>query len=497
MDFIPEQRELRRELPVVVGNVDYREFEERLERMDELLRDSGLERKFVEQQLAAWVRGAAGRVSVSVKEQRRRQRMYMQALRCTLARQLTEKEHRRFSRRLAESALLQWFCGVERLDTIRVPSKSTLQRYEKLVPEPVVRAVVNTLNGLACAEGGRKGQPLGLEEALGIDVCWADTTCVKAPIHFPVDWVLLRDAVRTLMKAVVLIRRQGLKQRMEEPEVFLRRMNRLAIEMTHSRRKAGSVKARKRVLRRMKRLSGVIRRHAERYVQVLKERWGETEWTEAQAQQVIRRMEGVLAKLPEAIRQAHERIIGGRLVANADKLLSLYEPDVHVIVRGKAQAEVEFGNTLLLGEQREGLIVDWKLLRDQSPGDPVLLEESLERLHGVFGCYPLGVGADRGFDRRATREHLEARDIFNGICARSVQRHNEQMQEEAFEAVQWRRGQTEGRIGIFQNDFLGRPLRNKGFESRELAVAWAVLAHNLWVLARLPRAETRQKKKAA
>jgi hypothetical protein len=33
-------------------------------------------------------------------------------------------------------------------------------------------------------------------------------------------------------------------------------------------------------------------------------------------------------------------------VANDEKILSLFEPDIQVIVRGKAGAEVEFGNLL-------------------------------------------------------------------------------------------------------------------------------------------------------
>jgi IS5 family transposase len=73
-------------------------------------------------------------------------------------------------------------------------------------------------------------------------------------------------------------------------------------------------------------------------------KWEQTEWTEKQAQVVIRRIDNVLKKLPAAIEQAHERIIGGRRVANSEKVLSLYEEDAHVLVRGKAGAEVEFGN---------------------------------------------------------------------------------------------------------------------------------------------------------
>ena len=81
-----------------------------------------------------------------------------------------------------------------------------------------------------------------------------------------------------------------------------------------------------------------------------------------------------------AVFQAHERIIGERRVANARKILSLYEDCLHVIVRGKAGGEVEFGNTLLLVEQSDGLIVDYDLLAEQSPGDAALLKESLDRL---------------------------------------------------------------------------------------------------------------------
>ena len=66
------------------------------------------------------------------------------------------------------------------------------------------------------------------------------------------------------------------------------------------------------------------------------------------------------------------------------------------------------------------------------------------------------------------------------------------MGKNQFAEIQKRRAQTEARIGIFKNVFLGRPLRVKGFIHRELSVCWNVLAHNLWVLARLPQAEEQE-----
>ena len=150
-----------------------------------------------------------------------------------------------------------------------------------------------------------------MKEALDLEAYFLDSTCLKANIHFPTDWVLLRDAVRTLMKATLLIRQAGLRGRMQPPEEFLRRMNRLSIDMTQQARRAGSKKGRKRVLRQMKKLVGVVRAHARRHRDLLDKQWEQTDWTRAQAEQILRRIDGVLELLPQAQKQAHERIIGG------------------------------------------------------------------------------------------------------------------------------------------------------------------------------------------
>jgi hypothetical protein len=248
----------------------------------------------------------------------------------------------------------------------------------------------------------------------------------------------------------------------------------------------------------MKRLNWTVLRHARRYREELAEGWGDrTDLKPGEVRQILKRLERVVEQMPMAIRQAHERIIGERKVKNADKILSLYERDIHVIVRGKVDAEVEFGNTLWLGEQAEGLIIDWELRKDQSPGDTKLFRSSMERIKAVFGRYPGSVAGDRGLWSEDNETWLVGEGVYSALCPRGVEGLRERMKEKRFAELQTRRGQTEGRIGIMKNDFLGRPLRSKGFEHRELAVAWAVLAHNLWLLAGLRWAEEKERKKAA
>ena len=81
------------------------------------------------------------------------------------------------------------------------------------------------------------------------------------------------------------------------------------------------------------------------------------------------------------------------------------------------------------------------------------------------------------------------------MCPRNPKQLQARLQDSRFVALQTRRGQTEARIGIFKNAFLGRPLRSKGFIHKELSVSWCALTHNLWVIARMALANEREKRK--
>jgi IS5 family transposase len=366
---------------------------------------------------------------------------------------------------------------------VRVPSKSELQRFANWLPATEMRGILDGLLRTAVEQP----KQLGLREPLDLEAYFLDSTCLKANIHFPTDWVLLRDGVRTLMKATLLIRKAGLRGRMEAPEAFLGRMNRLSMEMTQAARRAGSKKGRKRVLRQMKKLVGVAQAHARRHRELLDKRWEQTQWTRAQAEQVLHRIDAVLELLPRARKQAHERIIGGRQVANADKILSLYDTDVRVIVRGKAGAEVEFGNTVLLGENRQGVIIDYEIFRESAPADSQTLFCSLNRVWDGTGQRVQAVVTDRGFFSASNSRTLKEAGTYDAMCPRNPQVLRERMRQERFARLQRRRAQTEGRIGILKREFLGRPMRAKGFAHRELALAWGVLTHNLWMFARLKK----------
>jgi hypothetical protein len=487
--IIPFQVPLPQVLPTIEGNVDYREFRDQLLRISQLLLQSGLETRFLEADLKRWL---GCHQHGSAKVQQNHQRHARRALRCNIARILLGEDYRGFAVRLADSPVLQYFCGLGEVDRVCVPSKSTLQRYYVWWPETEVRSLIHQLLN----QGAAAPETLQLPEALDLESAFIDTTALKANIHYPVDWVLLRDATLTLMNSVRLIRQQGLKHRMEAPESFIGRINKLCIQMTHAWNKADRQRQRKKTLRQMDRLVGTVRSHARRYRDLLDQGWEQTDWTRPQAQQVLGRMDRVLEQLPKAREQARQRILQGQLVANKEKILSLYEADLHVIVRKKAGAEVEFGNTLLLAESSQGLILDWELFRGSAPADSALLPRTVGRMQEAYAPKLKAVAADRGFDSEANRVGLEKEGIYNAVCPRNPRTLKERNGSWKFKRLQRRRAQTEGRVGILKNVFLGRPMRSKGFAHRELTVTWTVLVHNLWVLARLPQVETAQARAA-
>jgi IS5 family transposase len=474
--IIELQEQFRRVLPRVEGCKDYREEAQLLERVDRLLVGSGLERKFVALSVRnleeRWAEAGGG---VRGAARSRHVRHSERALRCMVLKVLIKGGYREVSARLAHSPLYRWFCRLEDFDVIRVPGKSTLNDYAHWLPAQEMEEVLASLTRAMSEE--EQARLIGLENELDVAVAWVDTTCVEANVHFPTDWVLLRDGVRTIVRSVETIRRHGLRCRIPEPAGFLRAINGQAMAMSAAGRRSGSKRERKRCLRAMKKICSTVEEHGRRYRESLDRRWEQTDLSRKEAEVILRRLDTVLEQLPEARRQAHERIIGERVIANDQKILSLYEKDIHVVVRGKAGADVEFGNSLFVAEASSGYILDQRL--------SILQEKS--------GGQLCGVGADRGFDSKSNRRKLEEIGCFNGLCPRdpaALTRRSKN--DELFGAIQLRRAQTEGRIGILKNAFLDSCPRAKGFAHRQIQVAWAVLAHNLWVLARQPWIEDKE-----
>lgn len=461
-------------LTPVLSNRDYERFAGDLRSIDAMLRQSALEPMAVEFALEGLGEDAGHR------QRRGRAEFAVFALRAEILRHLLGMpSFAAYSTTLASSDLLSEFCGCRSIAGIKWTSKSSLQRAASLFSDEQLRE----LNVLLVQTAGSSDYcaMLGLERAADLSVCLIDSTCLEADVHHPTDWVLLRDVARTLLKAVELIRREGLRNRMAEgPEELMRQMNRLCIEMTHTARKPGSKKARKRAFRKMKRLLKRVGRHARAHRDLLDGLFARTGLSRAQADKVAARVDEMLALIPQVCRQAHERVVGGRQVPNAEKILSAYDPDIDVVVRGKAGASVEFGNELSLAESPEGLIMDYFLYGKGAPGEGEKMRRSVERQQELEVDDDLeALVGDRGYDGKRNVDTLEEQGIASMICPKDPAKLAERLEDPEFSLWQRRRGGTEARIAILKNHGGGRVWRAKGLGSRRQCLGWSVLAHNL------------------
>ena len=84
---------------------------------------------------------------------------------------------------------------------------------------------------------------------------------------------------------------------------------------------------------------------------------------------------------------------------------------------------------------------------------------------------------------------LKKENIINAVCPKSPVELQEKLNDPIFVSLQTRRSQTEARIAIFKNVFLGKPLRSRITLNKRHAINWCVLTHNLWILSRMAIAD--------
>jgi hypothetical protein len=165
--IIPFEVPLPKILPTIEGNVDYRTLRDQLLQIDQSLALGGLEDRFIQADLERWLKTQK---QLSPKAQQNRQRHSRIALRCNIARLLLQEDYRGFAARLADSPLLQFFCGISEVDRVDVPSKSTLQRYALWWTEAEVRELSVQL----LQTGAQEPQKLSLPESIDLETCFLD-----------------------------------------------------------------------------------------------------------------------------------------------------------------------------------------------------------------------------------------------------------------------------------------------------------------------------------
>ncbi len=457
-----------------VRNKDYQIRLKQLRRIDEILDVTGIETEFVAKYLSEQQLGKQS--SLTSKEHEKYTVYATEALRCNILFHLLNESTRSLSITIASSEDYRCFIHSGNYYAEKSPSKTRLNNFQRIFPASYLQEISSKLVlGMANSDISEK---LNLESPIKTDVIWSDSTCLMSKIHFPVDWVLLKDIIISLMTTIKTLRKHGLKNRLpKSPEEFINEINNLSMQMTFTRRQVGGKKRRKELFRLIKKLCRKVVRHGELYRDLLKESYTfKTDLSCAQVMQFVKRMDNVISQSSQAIKIAHARLITGIKTPHKDKIFSLFDDSATLIVRGKSGAEVEFGNELLISEQENGLITSWKLYRSKTSDTKKFDDILCDIKSSKYGITVLVT--DRGFYSKNNSKKLDKEDIYDGMLPKNVKLHEERIKEEKFRLLQKRRSQTEARVAIVKQ-YTGSKLKQKRFENKEAFVGWSILVHNL------------------
>lgn len=161
-----------------------------------------------------------------------------------------------------------------------------------------------------------------------------------------------------------------------------------------------------------------------------------------------------------------------------DKVLSLHEPHVVSIRKGKRAKSTEYGSKVSLSIDRHGFVITHTEYASNL-ADPDTLPDALAGWSQVFGQPPPELAGDRGLHHAAhEQERLGTAQVARvSIPTKGKTRHRE-ADTAWFKRLQRLRAHIEPVIGHLKADHRLDRCRYQGFAGDQMNVSWAVLAWN-------------------
>jgi IS5 family transposase len=441
-------------------------FEPELARLDGLLDDEPLFRLVRDDLARRYPRTTeTGRPSTPVEV----------VLRLLVVKRLYDWSYADAVRFVADSLVLRQFC---RLGLEPVPDRTTLLRWARCVRPATLHALLDRVVDLARAGRVTRGRKLRTDGAV-----------VQTDVHPPSDSSLLADGVRVVSRLLGRARRLlgaagggPFRDRTRAAKRLSRAVGRAtARAIARGEPRGSGAAARAPLYRRLVAVAQASLRQAARVGALL---------AAAPETAAVGRLRAGLARvaplLARVVDQTVRRALRGEAVPAAQKVCSLFEPHTAVIQRGKVRTPTEFGRKLWLDEVDGGVVSRYAVLAGNPPDAPNLAA-SLAHHRARFGRPPDLVAADRRVHSPAN-EALAAAAGVRRVCLpqpghRTPARLAHERQRWFRRAQRWRGG-IEGRISLLLRRFGLRRCRDRGADGMERWVGWALIAHDLRVIAR-------------
>lgn len=444
-------------LPVCV-----RELPEDLAALDRLLSDPGLLVPIVEH----WRREAL-ETSRAVLTDGRPTIAMESYVRLMVLKQRYRWGYRTLVAEVSDSIHLRRFCRIALSE--RVPDESTVRKLTRRIGAETVDELTRVLIVKATRERRFRARAVRI-----------DSTVIEADVKYPTDAGLAAQGVRSLARegkklaALAGEQKQWVRDRSRAMGRTLRALTRTIRRRSGEaksdvlRLTANTGKLLERSIAESRRLAAAARRRA-------RGRGAKTKLTAAA------KLEQLADRCEKVAEQITQRVAGEPI---RDRLVSLSDPDVRPIRKGKLGKPNEFGFVTQLAEVTEntrrgarGLILP-AASKPGNPSEDALLPDTVAELERL-GLSPREVALDGGFHTAPTSEALSALTPERVFISGRQQPGSRRTQRRL---ARYRTG-AEGRISHLKRRYGMNRSRLKGDQGQRIWTGWSILAYNADTLA--------------
>jgi IS5 family transposase len=372
-------------------------------------------------------------------------------------------------REVADSISWQRFCRIPLGG--QVPHPTTLVKLTRRVGEPTVRELNQALLAKAAGHKVLRTHKVGF-----------DTTVVAANVRYPTDAGLLATAVSTLTHTIGRVQAAGGATRTRVRD--RRRAARRGAHQLAKTLRARTGQAKQQVAERTAELAALAEQAAADAARVARNARRQLARAGSSATGKLARLvsdlETTIGRTQQVIGQARTRLAGGT-PNGATRLVSLHDPDARPIVKGRLGKPVEFGYKAQVGDNPDGVVLDY-LVEVGNPVDAPLLVPAVERIIQQTGQVPGAATADRGYGEAAVDEQLHGLGVDQVAIPRkgtpSAARQAHEHTRSFRRLVKWRTG-AEGRISHLKHRYGWDRTLMDGIDGARIWCGHGVLAHNL------------------
>jgi IS5 family transposase len=297
---------------------------------------------------------------------------------------------------IQETAYLQFFCGYKKYDDANPPfDPSAMVYFRKRLTSEILGEINEMVILKATQEATKPSKPVGEDsdddnpEPPNNGTMIVDATCAPSQIKYPQDTELLNQAREITEKVIDELHTPGSGKK---PRTYRKKARKEYLNIARSKKKT-TKKLRKAIGQQL----GYIRRNLNSIqVQTLN---GAI-------------LSDKLAKKLEIVNKVYEQqkfMYDNHTRSVPNRIVSISQPWLRPIVRGKAKAKVEFGAKLDIS------VVDgWTRLEYHSfdaYNEAVKLPDMIERYKVRTGCYPQRILADKIYRNRDNLGYCSARGI--------------------------------------------------------------------------------------